>query len=267
MFKYQFYKRLRDCRKKAGLTQEKAGAMVGISRSRWSQIETGYRIPTSGELAKLKTHFFLDNVYIPPAGIYRELRDKGASLLPESKLFLSSQDRDSFFRYWKAVKVYPELTKQLMTIVASRPDFPKVEFIFHNIAFDSYLEVLNFLFLVARGATPVSAAPLQLGQLPSPIREPFSRLEVGQRPHLCLYLSNSLYFFQVSFRVSTPLRVDVLVHDGQWRIVELIGAGHDFYSDNTRAELCLPVTIIHEAELVEKIRNFLNDQMASSRAA
>lgn len=106
MFKYQFHKRLRDCRKKAGLTQEKAGAKVGISRSRWSQIETGYRIPTSEELSKLKTHFFLDNVYIPPAGIYRELRDKGASLMPEAKLFLSSQDRDSFFRYWKAIKVY-----------------------------------------------------------------------------------------------------------------------------------------------------------------
>ena len=154
-----------------------------------------------------------------------------------------------------------------MTIVSSRVDLPKVEFIFHNIAFDSYLEVLNFLFLVARGAIPVSAAPLQLGQFPRPIREPFSRLEVGQRPHLCLYLRNSLYFFQVSFRLSTPLRVDVLVHDGQWKVVELIGAGHDFKSDNTRGELCLPVTIVHEAELIERIRNFLIDQMASSRAA
>lgn len=268
MFKYQFHKRLRECRKKAGLTQEKAGAMFGISRSRWSHLETGYRIPDNAELSRLKSHFYLDNVFIPPPGIYRRLRDKGASLMPEGKLFLSSQDRDSFFRYWKATKVYPVLTEQLMEIVSSREDFPTVEFVFHNTSFDSYLEVLNFLFLVAQGATPVSTPPLQLGQLPSPIREPFSRLEVGQRPHLCLHLKTSLYFFQASFRLSTSLRVDVLVHDGQWKVVELIGAGHDYSSDDARAELDLPVTVIHESELAQRIQHFLNGlQSTSNRAA
>lgn len=267
MFKYLFHKRLRECRKNATLTQKQAGDTVGISRQRWSQLETGYRSPSKNELCKVRQLFHLGEVFIPPPNVYRELRDRGASLLPDTPIFLVSQDRDSFFRCWKASKLYPTLVRRLSKVVSGREDFDQIEFLFHNLSFDSHLEVLNFLFLVASGAVPVSVAPLQLGQLPSPVLEPRSRAEVGHQQHLGLYLDGSFYFFQLSFRLSQPIRVDMMIHDGGWRVIEINGRGHDCNTDAVRDELGVPVEIISESEIIERIVAFLDQEISSEPSA
>ncbi|MCA9777082.1 MAG: helix-turn-helix transcriptional regulator [Candidatus Eremiobacteraeota bacterium] len=267
MFKYQFHLRLAEVRRKAGLTQQEAGEFVGISRGRWSQLETGYRTPSRDELQSLKCHFFLGEVYVPHSGTYRELRDAGAKLVSQSSLFLAWQDRDSFIRYWKAIKKYPVLIEGLMEVVSAREDFESIQYLFHRISFDSYVEVLYFLLLVACGATPISAPPLLLGQPPSPILEPRTRCEVGHFPHPGLDLQGTTYFFQVSFRLSIPIRVDILAHNGGWKTIEILREGYDFKADAGRQELGLPIQIVSEAEVIERISRLLKERANVERAA
>ena len=84
---------------------------------------------------------------------------------------------------------------------------------------------------------------------------------MGHRPHLCLLLENKFYFFQVSFGTDPVSRVDALVFDEGWRIVELDGQGHDHARDAER-EIALntPTKRITTEQLVATIQHFLAEE-------
>jgi hypothetical protein len=140
-----------------------------------------------------------------------------------------------------------------MSVVRKRRDFGVCEYICHNIACDSYAEVLFLLHLLADAAEPCLVAPARLGRTPRPIVDPEQRREVDVRPHACLHLRGAFYFFQVSFSTPDILTVDALCWDRGWTAIEIDGEGHESKFDAKRPfALGLPVQRISPSNLLDK---------------
>lgn len=235
-----------------------------MSRTRWSQLETAYRSPTPEELRAIRNHFPLGNVFVAPDRVHRTLRDRGAQLVPAQKLYLPPRDREFLTRYRAARRVYPALVRSLESVIRRRSDQESVEFFLHNTAFDSGLEVLHALYLLAQGATPVMVTPALLDHLPQSPTDPATFHRVGHRPHLCLHLGDRFDFLQVSFRVPGFFRVDVLRYEDGWRILELDGPGHTSDSDPDKQAIGLPISRFTESELLGRVRVFLAQQQRAA---
>jgi len=264
MFHPEFHKRLRWLRERTGLRQKEAAEACGLTTVRWSHLESGYRNPSPMELRIIGSLVNLGKVSLRPSKVYRELRKNGTDTLPKPKYFLQPRDRASFIRYKAALKSYPILTHELETIIRQRSDFRFVEYFCHNVRLDSGLEALHLMLLLARGAKPVWAAPLRLGHLPHRVVDPRDSSEVGHHKHLALSLSGSFYFPQVVFCCPQTIRVDLLVHHREWRVVELNGRGHDKASDASRGgELKLPVSFFTDDEIQRSVQDFLISKQAA----
>ncbi|HIB68290.1 MAG TPA: XRE family transcriptional regulator [Phycisphaerales bacterium] len=259
MFRPQFHKEMRRRRKKRNLTQKAAADMCKMSPFRWSHLETGRRVPSPLETDDICSllQMSADRYSLVPHAIQRTLLDDGQSLLPTPPLFFANQDRTPYIRFRAALNSHRNLVHPLTTLVRKRPDYERVEYFCHNLALDSNLEAMFVLVLLAKGAVPILIAPLQLGHLPRPVIDPSNFAEVGHHRHLCLKLQENYYFFQLSFRASRILRVDVLLRDETWSVIEIDGAGHNHSQDGSRYELELPVNSVTEYSLLNTARDVL----------
>ena len=59
----------------------------------------------------------------------------------------------------------------------------------------------------------------------------------------------------------------MMIHDGGWRVIEINGRGHDCNTDAVRDELGVPVEIISESEIIERIVAFLDQEISSEPSA
>ena len=236
-----------------------------MSPYRWSHLETGRRVPCPSETSEICSllQMSADRYSLIPHAIQRILLDDGESLLPTPPLFFANQDRVPYIRFRTALNSHRNLVEALTSLVRKRPDYKRVEYFCHNLGLDSYLEAMFVLVLLAKGAIPILIAPLQLGHLPRPGIDPANFAEVGHHRHLCLNFEEIYYFFQVSFRASRILRVDVLVRDETWSVIEIDGAGHDQGKDASRYELELPVTSLTEFALLQTAREFVGGTQAA----
>lgn len=262
MFRPQFHIEMRKQRERFGLTQSAAAKLCGLTSDRWCHLEIGFRNPSEDEFKTLCSKLGIKNVSTGPKSANRELRKNGNRRFLKAKRYFAPRDRESYVRYRAAQKSYPTQMRQLGELVWSRPDAPFLEYFCHNVQFDSGLEVLFLMHLLAQGAKPMWGVPLALGHLPHPVIDPRNFEEVGQRQHLCLGREDTIYFLQVTFRCTETIRVDILRrYRGGWSVVELNGRGHDGSKDSFRALLLgLPVLQINEAEVVERVTYVINER-------
>lgn len=255
MYSIPFHIKLKKQRAKSGLTQQKAADICKMPRHRWSDLELGRRRPSDSELQTLCRIFDIGRSFVACAGVTRQLLDEGAVLTPKRPPYFSHQDRATHIRFGTLRKRHPYLTRQLLGRVQSRIDYSICEHLCHTMSCDSHLEALFLLHLQAVGARPALVAPLLLEPLPHPVVSCSGEALVGLRPRPCFFYHHTYYFFQVSFRLSRIVRVDVLKWNNGWQVVEFDGQGHGATLDSHRdLELQLPVKRVSETELVELIQ-------------
>lgn len=254
MFKRKFSNTLLYARLRLGERQHSLAKACGIKPGRWSDLETGRRLPTTLETIKIRRRLQLGDFFVAPPAFFRNLRDASARWLGSDKPYFAHQDRPTHVRYRACLRDYGAIARAMVDRVEARPDFDYCQQLCHVVSCDSTLEVLNLLYLLYLGAEPGFVRPTSLGHTPCPIVDGATRLEVGHRPHPCLKLGDAIYFFQVTFRGSRKIRVDVLRWNHGWRVFELNGVGHIGRNDHKReAELGIPISWISEEELLRQI--------------
>ena len=264
MYSIPFHIKLKKQRAKSGLTQQQAADICRMPRHRWSDLELGRRRPNDSELQTVCRIFHIGKSFVVPGGVTRQLLDEGALLTPNRPPFFSHQDRATHIRFGSLRKRHPYLTQKLLGLVQSRIDFQTCEHLCHVLSCDSHLEALFLLHLQAVGARPALVAPLLLEPLPHPVVSCSGEELVGLRPRPCFFHCGTYYFFQVSFRLSRIVRVDVLEWYNGWKVLEFDGQGHRNTFDNHRdLELQLPVKRVSEPELAALIQT----QLANVEAA
>lgn len=258
MFDPEYTYKMKQARLDAGLTQKKAAQLCGMTRIRWTHLETGYRIPNPGEYLKLR--HLLGLRYLPsrPPKAVLELLSAGQRSTTSAKPYFASLDRPTFARYLAAKRRYPELTSRLTAIAKARRDFALCAYLCSKIATDSYLEAVYLLYLLALNATPCLKSPAALGYLPHPILDRSSHEYVGNRLLACFHTEDKHFFFQTAFATPRLWVADVLVWDGSWCIVEIDGCGHDSSEDKLKQEMLqIPVRRLSETALIGEIESYL----------
>lgn len=233
------------------MTQRQAAEMIGMSRSRWSNLECGHRRPTNTEIREVSELLGLGDCFVPPYSINKTLLSNGARLVEYRESYFPHQDRTTHTRYGACRRRVPRLTAELRSLVFDRKDSNACQAMSHRISCDSWLEALYLLYLQASGAKPALIAPETLGRLHQPIVDDTGRRLVGLHPRPCFILDGCFHFFQVSFYLSRVIRVDILRWDGSWSIVELDGMGHVSSNDVDRERLLgLPVTRLRPSDVI-----------------
>lgn len=260
MFSKAFHSAVKERRKALLLTQSQAAQRCQMTRSRWSNIECGYRSPTQDEFRAISLLLNLGKIFMAPRAINKYLLCEAARLRCTPRPYFNLQDRPTRFRLNACLKHYPELTRNLVSQVERRNDFEECEYFGHTVSCESRLEALYILHLLNLGAKPGLAAPSSFGHTRWAIVDCRGREEVGFRPRPCLWLNDCWYFFQVSFQGALLQRVDVLHwHDG-WSAIEINGPWHVSSEDRARANrLELPTTFLNEAQLLILVESGLKD--------
>lgn len=256
MFNPLFGKRMKERRLKFGISQTEAARCCGMRRRRWSDLERGRRQPTPCEAEVIKRFLGFEKCFISPPAATKTLLARAASMDTTKRPFYPQQDRLTHIRYRSCLRTYSELTNSLLPLVLARDDIRISEHLCHKVSCESSLETLFILYLLSLGAVAGLRAPCLFGHNRWPIVDCQGIEEVGNRPRPCLVLGQTWYFFQVSFKASKVMRVDVLRWGGRWSIIELNGRGHDSRGDSTRGqELEMPITFWTEDQLAQDIRN------------
>ena len=259
MFTPLFHVQLKKKRLKAGLSQKEAARICGLSAGRWSQLETGYRLPGPQELYQIDRTLSLRVYFLPPSRVNQKLRCLGHRALPVAKPYFQPSDRLANIRYRSALKRHGPRVRGLESLLRRREDFEVVQYFCHYLPMDSGLEALYVLCLLTSGGAPLWIAPLHLGHLPHPIIDPISYSEVGHRPHLALACGDTFYFFQTCFLCPDAIKVDVLVREPNgWGVIEINGPGHDPTNDLQRVEaIGLKTRCLTESDVVRWARGLL----------
>ena len=264
MFKPTFFQKMRERRLELSMTQRQAAELIGMSRSRWSNLECGHRRPTDTERREVAELLGLSDCFVPPYSINKTLLSNGVRLVECRESYFPHQDRSTHTRYGACRSRVPRLTAKLRSIVLDRSDSNTCQAISHRISCESWLEALYLLYLQASGAKPALIAPETLGRLHQPIVDDTGRRLVGLNPRPCFVLDGCFHFFQVSFCLSRIIRVDILRWDGSWSVVELDGMGHISSHDMERDRwLGLPVTRFRSCDVISFCQNLTSFQQAS----
>lgn len=236
------------------LSQIDAAKSTQMKPERWSQIERGYRTPSNSEVSRIFRLLGPFVGFVPPRKAVLHLMRNGERLRSVPKPMFTRGDRPAFVRFRACSKRRPEITSKLVSMISRRPDYELCHFICHQIVSDSYLETLNLLNMLARGAKPCLIAPAALHRLPLKLVEPPGLDCSAHRPQPCLVLRGEFYFFQVSLLTGEGvLRVDMLCWTStDWRAIELNGSGHVDVRDSERSGLLeLPIHWYGEQDIVE----------------
>lgn len=258
MFQPTFGFQMRRRRVKLGLTQTRAAKRCGITQPRWSHLERGYRYPTQLEELQIRDFLQLSNYIVPSRSFLKELGNAGARNLPKVRPYFPQLERRTNIRYQAARRRFPQLVDQLTRVISLRPDYHRCAHFSALVPCDSELEALSLLYLLAQGGVPCLVRPLLLGYISRKPVDPETMEGVGHRPCLCLNLGDNFYFFQVSLATPRVFRVDMLRWNGEWRVMEIDGKGHDNSHDESRAHLlAIPTTRLSTEQLVSQIQTFL----------
>lgn len=158
------------------------------------------------------------------------------------------RDRPTEVRYHAARKQYPQEVKNLTRRLVDRPDLDWIRVFLREASYDSSLEFLASLHLLADGAKPGWVPPLLTGFTELPVVDPTNRQVSGHFAYPALYWNERFLFPQVTVSTKGALfRLDLLlgvVLKGQayWWDIEIDGPGHDSTTDIHRIEqLPLPI--------------------------
>lgn len=238
-------------RHEAGLSQTQLAMALGMSPKRLSKIERGERHPTLEERRILIGYFGELRGYTASPGHGRRLAENARRMRDALPEFHPAQEKPSNFRYYSALRSYPDFVRRLTGIIKERDDFLDCQFLCGQLALESGEEVLLPLRLLAQGALPGSYPPLWLGPLPHSIVDPTNRKPVGYAKFPCLVLPNDFYFFQVTFATPGLFRVDVLRWNETWSVIEIDGSGHRTAFDAAKMEaIGLPTRRFTPADLL-----------------
>ncbi|MCA9790661.1 MAG: helix-turn-helix transcriptional regulator [Candidatus Eremiobacteraeota bacterium] len=252
-----FGDQIRTARKAKRYTQTEVEKQLGFRPGRLSDLENNRRPPTPAELVKLAS--LLDVV----AGHLRATLEEAErdSLAAARKRFAPStrfypkQDRPSFVRLLAARQRYPEHCRHLEWLIDDRPDLRQVQVYLRDQAFDSRLEMLAHLQLLANGAWPCWESPAAWGFEAETIIDPVSGARVGWRRRPALYLpgaQEAIVFGQVGVLLSRRACLDLLVGTRSgWMCVEFDGKGHDPWADAIRDELSIPLVRLEEDRVLD----------------
>lgn len=265
MYENSFQERIQWKRNQLGLSQRALADRLGVDPGRMSRLESGQRRPTEQEHFLLCRVLNLGNLpgpgHRPPQAV-RTLHDNGRRASEHAELYLPPSDRESRLRLLAAERQWPDVLKPLVERIRRRPDYPYVNFWAAQLSLDSADEALYVTLRLAQGATPALYPPLRLGQLAPMIRCPVTRQLVGHRPFPCLALGRRFEFPQVTLSTPRLHRVDFLVFDQVWQVVEIDGSGHDFSGDAEREEqIGLPTVRFTRNQLIEKARLVANGEV------
>lgn len=227
---------LRYYRKLRGLSQVELGRRTGIDRRRISAIELRRRPCTKSEASRLAAELGFSFGY---TCILSTASPKSA-LLPLGKAYIPKADRPFPVRLKEARSQQPALTRRLEETLNTRPDIDRVVTFLQDVPFDSHLEVLALLQLIALGLRVAYDAPGRYGYFGDKIVEPLTRANITGRRRPMIAGENFLLFPQVSFDIGRVIRVDFLVciiieGSPDWVVVELDGPGHK--ADHSRERL------------------------------
>ena len=242
-----FGEMIREARKSKGLLQKEVERTLRLRRGRLSDLERNRRAPTTRELNDLARL-----LEIPLPWLKATVDSYEPKLARERQRFwldprfYPRQQRPSYVRLAHARERYPQVVKELEWELDERPDLKSVQLYLRDQAFDSCLELVCHLKLLAQGAVPGWEAPAAWGFEAETVIDPGTGLRIGARRRPALYLAGpieAIVFAQVGVLLSRRVRLDLLVGTAAgWKCLEFDGLGHDPRLDHIREELSIPVT-------------------------
>lgn len=252
-------KLLKNARLQLGLTQADLSELTEIPRRRISALECGTRLPKPEESDSLCIALGVSRIEIaravpegPRPNFALERRR-----FESPSTFLVPRDRPSELRFYAARKRYPSQIAELSRKLRDRPDLDWIGVYLREASFDSGLELLASLHLLADGAEPGWVPPQRTGFTALPIVNPVDRHVSGHHPYPALLWKERFLFPQVSVLTrNSLLRLDFLLgvrgKPGlRWWDVEFDGFGHDQLSDALRDEqVSLPVKRFSTEQIV-----------------
>lgn len=259
-------KLLKAARNKLGLTQLDLSKLSSVSRQRISAFECGTRLPGPEEQQVLCSILGIcegQMAQANPAG-RRPCFANERRRFESRYRFSVPRDRPSTVRLYGARKQYPHRVTELANRLRDRDDLEWIRVFLREAAFDSSLEFLALLHLLADGARPGWVPPQRTGFTKLPIVDPTNRHMSGHHPYPALWWEEKFLFPQVTVLTRNSLvRLDLLLGmlvkgTPHWWDVEFDGYGHYLPSDAARDEqLPLPVCRFQTEQLVSG--NFLED--------
>lgn len=251
---------LKDARTRLGLTQYDLAEKTRIARSRISSLERGVGLPSIEEQRILCPVLGIAPsrmAQAAPTELRPRLANERKGLAPRGP-YEQPRDRPSEFRYRAAWKNYPDTLRPLELKLQDHPDLSWLGVYLRDAVFDSGLEMLASLHLLAAGARPGWVSPQSAGFVQLPIVDPITREMTGHHPYPALAWEGGMLFPQVSLRGRRQLcTVDLLMgmktkRGLEWIDVEIDGRGHDTRNDDQRAdELGLLVVRFETSEIVD----------------
>ena len=242
-------KLISEARRRLGLTQKETSRRCQFSRSRLSDLERGYRMPNLHEQAELSRLLKISKHSLnaaSPQGTrpsLKPLREKFC----RNRTFTIEKDRPNEVRLYALKRSQPKLSRALLGKILKRRDLGWIRVYLREARFDSQLELLFSMQLLAHGARPGWISPQIVGFDTFPIICPRSKRLVGHEKHPALAWNEILLFPQLTIRTRRlVVRADIITgvkRRGRviWSNVELDGQGHDPHQDILREiELGLP---------------------------
>ena len=236
----------------AGLTQQRAGELSGLTSRRWSAIESGRCRPRRSEIRKMERVLGGLQGSLKPYRALQLLTGSGRCCEVTRSPHLPQPSKPSHVCFQAAGKRSPEIVARLASRVAGRNDFALCDYLCDLVTLGSGSEAFFVLHLLANGAEPALAAPAEMGRAtPYPIIEPALCRPVGDCLSPCLVAGGDFYFFGVCFATPEVVRVNILRWHSKgccWRIVEIEESDS---SEGNSSEFFtrLPVHRIRTAEL------------------
>lgn len=243
-------KLIKAARKKLGLTQAVLAESTGIPRRRISALECGYQIPNDQEQTALCQRLGLSRERLAlsapsgPRPCCPDARKRFVSRYP----FKVPRDRPSEIRYHAARKQYPALVSSLTQQIRALKGSDWASLYLRDACFDSSLEFIASLTLLAEGAEPCWVPPQNTGFTKLPVINPLDRSISGHHPYPALLWEGRFLFPQLTVLTrNATARLDLLmgIVDGgepQWWDIEFDGPGHNSTYDAEReSEIGLPV--------------------------
>lgn len=253
---------LRKARKQLGLTQAELSELTDVNRRRISAFECGDRLPTPEEQDALCAALELprdEMALAVPSGTKPCFPEARKRFAPHAR-FQVPRDRSSVVRLQAAKKQFPGQVQTLANRLRARPDLRWVSLYLRDACFDSGLEFLASMTLLAEGALPGWLSPQNSGFTKLPIINPADREVSGHHPYPALLWEERLLFPQVTVtNRGSLIRMDFLMGvpgrgETRWWDVEIDGIGHNPAMDSYRnGDLGLPV------------QRFDTDEVASGR--
>lgn len=199
-------------RRKLGLTQKELARNCGLSTTRLSRFENGRRTPNEAEFARICQRLNLCPTLLQPCGLPADHRFvRIARKFPEPTQVSPTRSEPSLTHYRRLRERLPKLTYELDLKLQERSDVNRIRVFLRDAVYESEIQYLASLQLLAAGAVAGRLCPQKIGLTHLPVVDPTTGTVTGHQSYPALGLNQSVFIPQVSLLTTEGIKTLDLV--------------------------------------------------------